>query len=116
MILPMQRKLLLSLVFIHCCTLRAFAQNHVPLVEDSVFSPNVSAYMKFYAVLPINYYTHQDHYVAVYLLHGYGGDYTNWITRTELLNYAKDYPCILITPDGKNSWYTNSPGADKAGN
>ena len=112
----MKRKFLLSLTFIHCFALHAFPQNHVPLVEDSVFSPNVNTYMKFYAVLPIDYYTYHDNYVTVYLLHGYDGDYTNWVTRTDLLNYTKDYPFILITPDGKNSWYTNSPGADKAGN
>jgi S-formylglutathione hydrolase FrmB len=112
----MKRKFLLSLIFIQCFALHAFPQNHVTLVEDSVFSSSVSAYMRFYAVLPIDYYTDHNNYVTVYLFHGYDGDYTNWVTRTDLLNYAKDYPFVLITPDGKNSWYTNSSVAGKAGN
>lgn len=47
---------------------------------------------------------------VVYLLHGYGGDYTNWIRRVPALAaHADRYQMIIVCPDGKNSWYINSP-------
>lgn len=47
---------------------------------------------------------------VVYLLHGYGGWYANWIIRVpELKQYADDYQLIIVCPDGNNSWYLDSP-------
>lgn len=84
-----------------------FAQ--VKVVEDSLFSPSLNATMKFYAILPDGYSQSQERYPAIYLLHGYGGNYTNWVKLTEIVRYAKKYKFIIVTPDGKNGWYTNSP-------
>ncbi len=48
---------------------------------------------------------------VVYLLHGYGGSYSNWITRVpELKNYADEYKLMIVCPDGhQSSWYVDSP-------
>ncbi len=48
---------------------------------------------------------------VVYLLHGYGGWYANWILRVpELTSYADQYRMIIVCPDGAtNSWYVDSP-------
>jgi S-formylglutathione hydrolase FrmB len=48
---------------------------------------------------------------VIYLLHGYGGWYSNWIIRApELKNYADDYKLIIVCPEGGNSsWYFDSP-------
>jgi len=48
---------------------------------------------------------------VVYLLHGYGGNYRNWITRVpELKEYADEYNLIIVCPDGGySSWYFDSP-------
>ena len=48
---------------------------------------------------------------TVYLLHGFGGSYSNWITRVpQLKAYADVYKVILVCPDGEfGSWYYDSP-------
>ena len=47
---------------------------------------------------------------VVYLLHGHGGDETDWITRKKnLTRIADEKNIIIVCPDGKNSWYLNSP-------
>ena len=48
---------------------------------------------------------------VVYLLHGHGGDYANWLTRVpELKKYADLHRMIIVCPDGgKASWYFDSP-------
>lgn len=49
-------------------------------------------------------------YPVVYLLHGYGGWYSNWVTRMpELVDYADKYNFIIVCPEGKDSWYIDSP-------
>jgi S-formylglutathione hydrolase FrmB len=48
---------------------------------------------------------------VVYLLHGHGGWYANWIIRVpELKEYADRYKMVIVCPDGGyNSWYLDSP-------
>jgi S-formylglutathione hydrolase FrmB len=49
-------------------------------------------------------------YPVVYLLHGYGGWYSNWILRVpQLKDYADLYQMMIVCPDGANSWYVDSP-------
>lgn len=91
------------LLFLH------LADGQVKVVEDSLFSPSLNATAKFYAILPDGYAQSQERYPAIYLLHGLGGNYTNWVKLTEIVKYAKHYRFIIITPDAKNSWYANSP-------
>ena len=65
--------------------------------------------MRFNVVLPASYYSNEERYTTLYLLHGYSGNQDDWVTRTGLIEYMRNYNIIIITPDGKNSWYTNSP-------
>ncbi|HEX2606813.1 MAG TPA: alpha/beta hydrolase family protein [Flavisolibacter sp.] len=48
---------------------------------------------------------------AVYLLHGHGGSYSNWIKRVpQLSTLADQYQMIIVCPDGAvSSWYFDSP-------
>lgn len=49
-------------------------------------------------------------YPIIYLLHGYGGDYTQWNKIVNLQAYAEKYGAIIVCPDGlKDSWYFDSP-------
>ncbi len=50
-------------------------------------------------------------YPVVYLLHGYGGAYNNWIMKVPALKeYADEFDIIIVCPDGgKSSWYFDSP-------
>jgi S-formylglutathione hydrolase FrmB len=48
---------------------------------------------------------------VVYLLHGYSGDYANWIKRVPALQqHANEYNLMIVCPDGGfSSWYFDSP-------
>ncbi|NOT52366.1 MAG: esterase family protein [Chitinophagaceae bacterium] len=48
---------------------------------------------------------------VVYVLHGYGGWYSNWIIRVpDLIRYADEYKLMIVCPDGGvSSWYFDSP-------
>ncbi|RAV30247.1 alpha/beta hydrolase [Sinomicrobium soli] len=50
-------------------------------------------------------------YPVVYLLHGYSGNYADWVNRVPALKkYADRYNMIITCPDGGySSWYLDSP-------
>lgn len=46
---------------------------------------------------------------ALFLLHGWSGDYSNWSKKTDIQAMSDKYGFIIITPDGfYNSWYFNN--------
>jgi hypothetical protein len=53
---------------------------------------------------------HAD-YPVVYLLHGYSGNYLDWITQVPALKkYVDEFHLIIVCPDGGySSWYFDSP-------
>jgi S-formylglutathione hydrolase FrmB len=48
---------------------------------------------------------------VIYLLHGYSGNETDWISRfkSNLPEIVEEKGIIIVCPDGKNSWYLDSP-------
>jgi S-formylglutathione hydrolase FrmB len=47
---------------------------------------------------------------VVYLLHGYSGNYADWVTNAKgFEKLADSYQLIIVCPDGNNSWYWDSP-------
>lgn len=47
---------------------------------------------------------------TVYMLHGFSGDYTNWSSKEPRLAELSDaYGMVLVFPDGRDSWYWDSP-------
>lgn len=48
---------------------------------------------------------------TVYLLNGYSGTYRDWSTRTQprLGELADLYGMVMVMPDGRDSWYWDSP-------
>jgi putative tributyrin esterase len=64
--------------------------------------------LPYQALLPPDYPTSVTRYPVLFLLHGLTGRYTDWFTRTNLADYAARYRLIIITPDGRDSWYTDS--------
>jgi putative tributyrin esterase len=85
----------------------AAARSH----EESVQSAALGRAMKYRVLLPADYATSQRRYAVLYLLHGLGGDYKDWTTRTNLAEYSRTLPLIIVMPDGENSWYTNAANA-----
>lgn len=45
---------------------------------------------------------------SLYLLHGYGGDATDWLNNTDIETYAGKHHLAVFLPNGENSFYVNS--------
>src|SRR5690554_6655515 len=61
-------------------------------------------------IVPEHYSSQNENFGVLYLLHGAGGDYTNWVTKIpELKTYVDTYNMIIVCPDGGvTSWYFDS--------
>jgi putative tributyrin esterase len=64
--------------------------------------------LPYNALLPSGYFKSNKRYPVLYLLHGLFGHHDDWITRTNLAEYAASYDLIIVTPEGYDSWYIDS--------
>jgi putative tributyrin esterase len=78
------------------------------LREETINSAALGREMKYRVLLPNGYDTSPKRYPVLYLLHGLGGNYTDWTMRSNLAEYSRAFPLIIVMPDGENSWYTNT--------
>ena len=78
-------------------------------VETVRFQSNlVGATLPYSVILPADYDTSQvTRYPVLYLLHGLSGHYSDWISRSNVADYARQYRMIVITPEGNDSWYVD---------
>jgi S-formylglutathione hydrolase FrmB len=67
--------------------------------------------MPYRVILPVEYGASRDtnSYPVIYLLHGLFGHYDNWTDKTGIVEYSKKYRFIIVTPEGENGWYSDSP-------
>jgi S-formylglutathione hydrolase FrmB len=99
-------KTFIFLLLISIFSINAFA-GQVDTVE--VFSPSMNIKIKNVVILPANY-ENLTGLPVLYLLHGYGGNHKSWLQiKPELPDLATQYGMIIVCPDGKNSWYWDSP-------
>lgn len=88
-----------------------FAQAIHAAIIDTVntTSASMKKTIKAVVILPDDYKDVQA-LPVVYLLHGYSGNYADWITKAKGFEKAADlYQVIIVCPDGNNSWYWDSP-------
>lgn len=66
---------------------------------------------KCVVITPGNTKKSTELFPTVYLLHGYSGNYANWVRRVpQLKAYADEYKLLIVCPDGDfGSWYFDSP-------
>lgn len=76
----------------------------------SVRSDAMNKTVKTVIITPDNY-AQKDSFPVVYLLHGYSGNYADWVNKApEIKNLADRYGLIIVCPDGGyGSWYWDSP-------
>lgn len=98
--------------FIFLLLISFCASSQESIIETkSFYSPSVDLTLKYTAILPSSYYQNLVKYPVVYLLHGHTGNYTSWLSYAKLpTNLATIYNCIIVLPDGGNSWYVNWTG------
>ena len=104
------RRFLFAAIVVSISPLISYAQK--PSVETVQFrSQLVNAVLPYNVVLPPGYrVSRTTRYPVLYLLHGHAGHYTDWITRTNVADYAAQYRMIVVMPEGNNSWYVDSAG------
>ena len=88
----------------------AFQKNYAAVVDTvDTYSPSMKKTIKAVVITPDSYATAQA-LPVVYLLHGYSGNFRDWITKAKGFEKAADlYQLIIVCPDGNNSWYWDSP-------
>lgn len=74
----------------------------------STYSVSMKKTIKAVVITPDLY---DENIPVVYLLHGYSGNYSSWITQVPSIKaYADQYQIMIVCPDGEyNSWYFDSP-------
>ena len=110
----------LSLLLVCLFSLAACAQTPAPARWETVKfeSKLMGKTLPYNVVLPADYAlpaSKETRYAVLYLLHGFTGHYTDWLSRTRLADYAAKHRLIVVTPEGNNGWYTDSASvaADK---
>lgn len=74
------------------------------------YSPSMKKNIKAVVLTPDSYDGSKE-FPVVYLLHGYSGNYADWIKKAPVMQRMADvYQTIIVCPDGAfSSWYWNSP-------
>jgi len=105
----MKNYLLLSL-FLFFGILQTTA-NAASVDTINIYSKVMHINKKAVIILPESYKNKNNRFPVVYLLHGYSGNYSDWIKKVpELKNYVDEFQIIIVCPDGNyNSWYVDSP-------
>lgn len=72
----------------------------------------VGAPLPYNVILPADYKTEaakRRRYPVLYLLHGLSGSANNWVSDgARVAEHAAHYPFIIVVPEGRNGWYTDS--------
>ncbi len=76
-----------------------------------IHSNSMSKDIKTVIIRPDSYAKGDTRFPVLYLLHGYGGSYNNWVKRAPGLQVMVDaFQMIIVCPDGAiGSWYFDSP-------
>ena len=90
--------------------LAVFAKGFAKQVDTiNVVSPSMQISIRNIVILPDDY-DRLETFPVLYLLHGYGGNHRTWMQmHSGLPELATRYGIIIVCPDGKNSWYWDSP-------
>jgi len=77
----------------------------------NIYSKAMHKNSKCVIILPESYKNNNNRFPVVYLLHGYSGNYSDWIKKVpQIKNDADEFQLIIVCPDGNyNSWYFDSP-------
>lgn len=96
----------LSSLFL-CLIGSIFALSAANVDTITVPSPSMNKAVEVVVVMPSGV---QKNVPVIYLLHGYSGNARSWIgIKPNLPEIADQYGIAFVCPDGKNSWYWDSP-------
>lgn len=77
----------------------------------NVYSQVMQKTIPNFVVTPENYFLTDEKRPVLFLLHGAGGDFADWITKAPIIReLSNDLDFIIVCPDGGDtSWYFDSP-------
>ncbi|GAC1432074.1 MAG: alpha/beta hydrolase family protein [Chitinophagaceae bacterium] len=94
------------------CLFFAYTHKTMAAIVDTVdtYSTSMKKNIKAVVIRPDDYARAKD-LPVIYLLHGYGGNYADWIIKAKGFEKAADlYQLMIVCPDGgTGSWYWDSP-------
>ena len=103
------RRLLVTLLACALFAINASAQRRQSVQTVQFQSALVGKTLPYNVIVPRDYATSlTTRYPVLYLLHGLFGHYSDWITRTNVADYAAHYRMIVVMPEGNDAWYTDS--------
>jgi len=95
-------RLLMALVIFLCSIAQVYAAKVDTL---SIQSHAMGKAIKTVVILPQKY-SKGETYPVLYLLHGYSGNYSNWVKNSSVSALADQYGYMVVCPDGGfGSWY-----------
>lgn len=76
-----------------------------------IYSSSMQKNVKCVVIKPDAYQESSSHFPVVYLLHGYSGNYADWVSNAPgLLKSIDENKFLVVCPDGSfSSWYFDSP-------
>lgn len=84
-----------------------------PAAVGEFDAPTVGRRLRYSVLLPDGYATSGKRFPVLYLLHGYSGDHTSWLTYAQLPpTAATDHGLIVVMPDAGNTFYVDWQGAE----
>jgi S-formylglutathione hydrolase FrmB len=101
----MKQLLLVILLCMNICIVKAATVDTIAVHSDTMHKDITCVIIK-----PSSYDGRKD-IPVVYLLHGYSGNYADWIMKVPAIKqYADQDSIIIVCPDGHyNSWYLDAP-------
>lgn len=103
-------RLTFLLLFVTLLATTARAQENLKVHHQTIQfkSELIGKVLPYDTLLPPGYFNSNKRYPVLYLLHGLFGRHDDWITRTNLAEYAAQYQLIIVTPEGHDNWYVDS--------
>ncbi|WP_245935822.1 alpha/beta hydrolase [Sphingobacterium athyrii] len=99
----MNLKQLLVLSIALCCF--CIASKAAKVDTLAIRSQRMDKVIKTVVILPKGY-SESTKYPVLYLLHGYSGNYSNWVKNSNVAALADQYGYMVVCPDGGfGSWY-----------
>jgi S-formylglutathione hydrolase FrmB len=89
-----------------------FPCSHAASVDTIlIYSKSMYKEIKCVVIKPNEYSNETKRFPVLYLLHGWSGNYSNWVLMApDLLHAVDENGFLVVCPDGAfNSWYFDSP-------
>lgn len=81
------------------------------LIEINFSSESLERHTNVYIIKPDK--IDNKNLKVLYLLHGYNGDYTNWVRFSNIEKYVSTHNLLVVMPSGYNGFYIDQPGYEQ---